>query len=45
MPWVDTEVQVCEGGPDTLVTSREPDDLPSFCEMLTEAFARQAQLL
>jgi protease I len=43
--WVDTEVQVCEGGPNTLVTSRKPDDLPSFCEMLTEAFARQAQPL
>ena len=41
--WVDTEVQVCESGPNTLVTSRKPDDLPAFCEKFTEAFARQAQ--
>lgn len=28
--WVDEEVTVCIGGPNVLVTSRKPDDLPSF---------------
>lgn len=41
--WVDTEVQVCEGGPNTLVTSRNPNDLPAFNSALTEVFARQVQ--
>jgi protease I len=39
--WTDAEVQVCEGGPNTLVTSRKPDDLPAFCENLLEVFSRQ----
>jgi protease I len=41
--WVDAEVQVCDTGPNTLVTSRNPDDLPAFCSTLTEVFARQKQ--
>lgn len=41
--WVDTEVQVCPAGPNTLVTSRKPDDLPAFCGTLTQVFAHQAQ--
>ncbi|HVT67521.1 MAG TPA: type 1 glutamine amidotransferase domain-containing protein [Trebonia sp.] len=41
--WVDTEVQVCPAGPNTLVTSRKPDDLPAFCGTLTQVFARQGQ--
>jgi protease I len=36
--WVDQEVKVCTEGPNTLVTSRKPDDLKAFCEALTEAF-------
>jgi protease I len=40
--WVDTEVQVCTNGPNTLVTSRKPDDLPAFCEQLVQAFQHQA---
>ena len=28
--WVDAEVQVCTNGPNTIVTSRKPDDLPAF---------------
>jgi len=28
--WVDKEVVVCESGPNTLVTSRKPQDLPAF---------------
>jgi len=40
--WVDAEVQVCTNGPNTLVTSRKPDDLPAFCEQLVAAFAEQS---
>jgi protease I len=36
--WVDAEVQVCTSGPNTLVTSRKPDDLPAFCEQLVKEF-------
>ena len=40
--WVDTEVgQVCTGGPNVLVTSRKPDDLPAFGKQLVEEFGRQ----
>jgi protease I len=38
--WVDAQVQVCTAGPNTLVTSRKPDDLPTFGEALVEAFAK-----
>ena len=41
--WTDTEVQVCESGPNTLITSRKPDDLPAFCATLVKVFARQGQ--
>ncbi|HTY29163.1 MAG TPA: type 1 glutamine amidotransferase domain-containing protein [Mycobacterium sp.] len=37
--WVDQEVVVCTGGPNTLVSSRKPADLPTFCAKLVEAFA------
>ncbi|MGH8918041.1 MAG: DJ-1/PfpI family protein, partial [Actinomycetes bacterium] len=30
--WMDTEIQVWTNGPNTLVTSRKPDDLPAFSE-------------
>jgi protease I len=36
--WVDAEVQVCANGPNTIVTSRKPDDLPAFCEHLVKEF-------
>jgi len=39
--WVDTEVQVCTAGPNILVTSRNPDDLPAFSKQLVEEFQRQ----
>jgi protease I len=37
--WVDREVQVCRDGPNLLVTSRKPDDLPAFSAELIRAFA------
>ncbi|PBC94911.1 protease I [Streptomyces sp. OV198] len=40
--WVDRQVQVCEQGPNTLITSRKPGDLKAFDEAFLEAFARQA---
>lgn len=36
--WVDEEVKVCTSGPNVLVTSRKPDDLPAFCKTLLEVF-------
>jgi protease I len=36
--WVDEEVQT--DGP--LVTSRNPDDLPAFCDVMVEVFAKAA---
>ena len=41
--WVDTEVQVCTEGPNILITSRKPDDLPAFCQALVQETARQYQ--
>jgi protease I len=40
--WVDSEVQVCTAGSNVLVTSRNPDDLPAFCQHLVTEFQRQA---
>jgi protease I len=37
--WVDEEVVVCTSGPNSLVTSRKPDDLDAFCRILVEVFA------
>jgi protease I len=41
--WVDKEVQVCAAGPNVLVTSRKPDDLPAFCRQFVTEFERQTQ--
>jgi protease I len=38
--WVDDEVVECSRGPNTLVSSRKPDDLPAFCSTLIGAFAK-----
>jgi protease I len=40
--WVDEQVKICENGPNTLVTSRNPDDLKAFCEASLEVFAQKA---
>ncbi|WP_019630669.1 type 1 glutamine amidotransferase domain-containing protein [Actinomadura atramentaria] len=37
--WVDEEVQVCEAGPNTLVTSRKPADIPAFTKTAADVFA------
>jgi protease I len=37
--WVDEEVVVCTSGPNTLVSSRKPDDLKAFCQELVDRFA------
>ncbi|MFI6603979.1 type 1 glutamine amidotransferase domain-containing protein [Nonomuraea sp. NPDC050536] len=36
--WVDQEVVTCTEGPNTLVTSRKPDDLKAFCQAALDAF-------
>lgn len=33
---------VCTSGPNTLVSSRNPGDLPAFCRTLTEEFSKVA---
>lgn len=40
--WVDTEVQLCTNGPNSLVSSRKPDDLPAFCRQLIDVFQQQS---
>lgn len=37
--WVDAEVMVCRNGPNPLITSRNPGDLPAFCGAVIEEFA------
>lgn len=36
--WVDEEVVICTGGPNTLVSSRKPDDLKAFCQAVVDVF-------
>jgi protease I len=37
--WVDEEVRVCRSGPNTLISSRKPDDLKAFDAALIEVVA------
>jgi protease I len=37
--WVDEELAVCTEGPNTLISSRKPDDLKAFCQELVEQVA------
>ncbi|ACZ86853.1 type 1 glutamine amidotransferase domain-containing protein [Streptosporangium roseum] len=37
--WEDREVVICTSGPNTLVTSRKPDDLKAFCQAAVDAFS------
>jgi protease I len=41
--WVDQEVVECTAGPNTLVSSRKPDDLEAFCTKLVEVFRNGGQ--
>ena len=41
--WVDAEVVRCTFGPNVLITSRRPDDLPAFCRELVTQFATAAR--
>ncbi|CAO5254339.1 type 1 glutamine amidotransferase domain-containing protein [Frankia sp. AgKG'84/4] len=34
--WVDEEVVVCTAGPNTLISSRRPDDLKAFCATIVD---------
>ncbi|MGW0904522.1 type 1 glutamine amidotransferase domain-containing protein [Streptomyces sp. NPDC002853] len=38
--WVDEQVKVCHDGPNTLITSRKPDDLKAFCEAFLTEFGK-----
>ncbi|MGW6270716.1 type 1 glutamine amidotransferase domain-containing protein [Streptomyces sp. NPDC055060] len=38
--WVDEQVKICHDGPNTLITSRKPDDLKAFCEAILTEFAK-----
>ncbi|MFF4818897.1 type 1 glutamine amidotransferase domain-containing protein [Kitasatospora sp. NPDC001309] len=37
--WADEQVRVCTDGPNILVSSRKPDDLPAFNDTLVTVFA------
>jgi len=37
--WVDEEVAVCDAGPNTIISSRKPDDLKAFNAAIVERFA------
>jgi protease I len=41
--WVDEPVFVCAGGPNTLITSRKPDDLKAFNAKLIEVFSQASK--
>jgi deglycase len=38
--WVDQEVVRCDQGPNVLVSSRRPQDLPAFCDAFTSVFEK-----
>ena len=40
--WVDEQVFSCSAGPNILVTSRKPDDLPAFNDEFVKVFAASA---
>jgi protease I len=37
--WVDEQVHADTAGPNVLITSRNPDDLPAFCDEVVKTFA------
>jgi protease I len=38
--WVDEQVVICESGPNVLITSRKPQDIPAFNAAFIQQFAR-----
>jgi len=38
--WIDAEVQVCTSGPNSLITSRKPEDLDAFDTVIVDLFAQ-----
>jgi protease I len=38
--WVDEEVHVDTSGPNTLISSRKPDDLKAFCQQLVDTLSQ-----
>ena len=37
--WVDEQVVVCDNGPNVIVSSRKPDDLPAFTKTMVDVFS------
>ena len=37
--WIDDEAATCEDGPNVIVSSRDPDDLPACAKRMVEVFA------
>lgn len=37
--WIDAEVKICSAGRNILITSRNPKDLPAFCQAAQEVFS------
>ncbi|MEU6537019.1 type 1 glutamine amidotransferase domain-containing protein [Streptomyces sp. NPDC047000] len=40
--WTDEQVKICDHGPNTLVTSRKPDDLKAFCAAFLDVFGKES---
>lgn len=40
--WIDAEVKICTAGRNVLITSRNPRDLPAFCEAAQQVFSEFA---
>lgn len=38
--WVDEQVKICDHGPNTLITSRRPDDLKAFTDAFVTVFMK-----
>jgi len=39
--WVDEQVVIDDNGPNVIISSRGPKDLPAFCDAIVEQFSRQ----
>jgi protease I len=41
--WVDEQVAVCTNGPNTIISSRKPDDIPAFVKTFIDVFSQQGK--